>query len=89
MSTYRKSLAKIDSAITEHIKQNKDEASIVTGWVVVASVSHPESADRDGYIVQASLSLPHHTQVGLLNMALDDKKNLSMLSTIRAMMGDQ
>ena len=59
---------------------------MVTGWIVIASVSDVESPDRDGYIMQASESLPHHTQLGLLNMALEDKKNMSMIATIRALM---
>jgi hypothetical protein len=39
--------------------------------------------------MQSSQSLPHHTQVGLLNMALDDKRNIGILSTLRSMMGDE
>lgn len=36
--------------------------------------------------MQSSESLPHHTQLGLLSMALEDKRNLGMISTIKALM---
>jgi len=85
---FKKTLTGIDNAISIHVKENRTRSSIVTGWIVIASVSDIENEDRDGYIMQASQSLPHHTQLGLLNMALEDKKNMSMLSTIRSFMGD-
>jgi hypothetical protein len=86
---FKKTLEGIDSAINNHVKTNRTKSSIVTGWVIVASISDVESADRDGYILQSSQSLPHHTQIGLLNLALEDKKNMSMLATIRALMGEE
>lgn len=85
---FKKTVDGIDTAISNHIKSNRSKSSVITGWIVIASVSDAETADRDGYILQASPSLPHHTQVGLLNMALDDKRNLSILATIKAMMDD-
>jgi hypothetical protein len=86
---FKKTLDGIDNAINNHVKTNRTNGSIVTGWIVIASVSDVENADRDGYILQSSQSLPHHTQVGLLNMALDDKRNIGILATIKAMMGDE
>lgn len=83
---FKKTLNGIDQAINTHVKNNRTKGSIVTGWIVIASVSDVESADRDGYIMQSSQSLPHHTQLGLLSMALDDKRNLGIISTLRAMM---
>lgn len=88
MSNYKKGVNNIEDAIIEHVKQQKGKSSIVTGWIVIASVSDVESPDRDGYILQASQALPYHAQVGLLQTAVDDKKNLGMLATIKAMMGD-
>ena len=85
---FRKTLNGIDDAITNHIKSNRTRTSIVTGWIVIASVSDIENEDRDGYIMQASERLPHHTQLGLLNMALEDKKNMSMIATIKGLMGE-
>ena len=87
-NNFRETVEGIDDAINKHVKTNRTKSSIVTGWVMVASVSDVENADRDGYIMQSSQSLPHHTQIGLLNLALEDKKNMSMLATIRALMGD-
>ena len=87
-SEFKKTLNGIDNAINTHVKTNRTKGSIVTGWIVIASVSDVENADKDGYIMQSSQSLPHHTQVGLLSMALDDKRNLGIVSTLRAMMGD-
>jgi hypothetical protein len=84
---FRKTLNAIDDAVSRHIKSNRTRTSIVTGWIVIASVSDIESEDRDGYIMQASERLPHHTQLGLLNMALEDKKNMSMIATIKGLMG--
>jgi hypothetical protein len=88
-TNFKKTLVGIDDAINTHVKTNRSKSSIVTGWIVIASLSDVESADRDGYIMQSSQSLPHHTQVGLLNMALDDKRNIGILSTLRSMMGDE
>jgi hypothetical protein len=85
---FKETLNGIDEAINTHVKTNRTKGSVVTGWIVIASISDVEAVDRDGYILQASESLPHHTQVGLLNMALDDKRNISLLSTIKALMGD-
>jgi hypothetical protein len=85
---FRKTLNGIDDAINKHIKSNRTRTSIVTGWIVIASVSDIENEDRDGYIMQASERLPHHTQLGLLNMALEDKKNMSMIATIKGLMSD-
>ena len=85
---FKKTLNAIDNAINTHVKTNRTKGSIVTGWIVIASVSDAENADRDGYIMQSSQSLPHHTQVGLLSMALDDKRNIGIVSTLRGLMGD-
>lgn len=86
---FKRTLNAIDQSISDHIKSNRTRTSIVTGWIVIASVSDIENEDRDGYILQASDRLPHHTQLGLLSMALEDKKNISMLATIKGLMGDQ
>ena len=85
---FKKTLNAIDQSISDHIKSNRTRTSIVTGWIVIASVSDIENEDRDGYIMQASERLPHHTQLGLLNMALEDKKNMSMIATIKGLMGE-
>jgi hypothetical protein len=86
VDNFKKTLNGIDDAISAHVKTNRTKSSIVTGWIIIASISDVENAERDGYILQASARLPHHTQVGLLNLALDDKRNIGMLSTLRSMM---
>jgi len=86
---FKKTLDAIDDALTEHVKSQRGQSSIVTGWVLVASVSDSDNPEHDGYILQSSAALSHHTQVGLLNVALDDKRNISLLSTINSVMGDE
>lgn len=88
MKTPNETLRTIDDSINTHIKERRGKSSIVTGWIVIASISDVQSPNKDGYILQASESLPHHTQVGLLSMALDDKRNIGIVSTLRGMMGD-
>ena len=85
---FKSTLNGIDDAISAHVKTNRTRSSIVTGWIVIASVSDVENSDRDGYVMQSSSSLPHHTQVGLLNMALDDKRNIGIISTLKSFMGE-
>lgn len=85
---FRETVNKIEDAIVEHVKTHKQKNSIVTGWIVIASVSEPDNMDRDGYIVQTSPSMPHHVQVGLMSMALDDKRNLGIIATLQSMFGD-
>lgn len=86
MKDYKATINAIDDAVIEHINTHRKQPGIVTGWIVLASTSDSKSAEMDGYVLQASPGLSHHAQVGLLNIALDDKKNIGMLSTIRALM---
>lgn len=88
MRNFKKTLDAIDDALTDHVKAQRGGSSIVTGWVLVASVSDSENPEHDGYILQSSAALSHHTQVGLLSVALDDKRNIGLLSTIKSVMGD-
>lgn len=83
-ANFKRTLNEVDSAIQKHIKENDEQSAIVTGWVFVASLQKPD--DNDTYIVQSSLGLPFHSQVGLLNMAIEDRKNLGILATIQALM---
>lgn len=88
MSKYRSGVKAIEEAINVHIKEQKGKSSIVTGWVVVASVSDANVPGSDGYVLQSSEALSHHGQVGLLQTAVDDKRNLGLLATIKSVMGD-
>ena len=81
-------ISKIDEAIRSHIKTHKEEPSIVTGWIFVAAVSESDYPDRDGYVVQSSEGMQHHSEIGLLQMAIDDKKNFGILATLSSIMRD-
>lgn len=85
---YKRTIDGMENAISDHIKTHKNDGSIVTGWIVIASVQDAENMEQDGYVMQSSLSMPHHVQVGLLSLALDDKRNLGILSTLRSVLGD-
>ena len=80
------SIREIDEAISEYAKAGGDDGTFVTGWIVIASVSSPDhdSSRTDGYFTVCSDGLPHHTQIGLLNVSLDDKRALSMFGAMSA-----
>lgn len=86
---FKRTIDNIEDAISEHVKTHKDEDSIVTGWMFIASIQDAENVEQDGYIMQSSLAMPHHVQVGMLSMALDDKRNLGILATLRSVLGDE
>lgn len=88
MSNYKKTVQDLDKAISNHVKTNRSESSMVTGWIVLASVADSEALESDGYIMQSSPGLTHHTSVGLLQVALDDKRNLGLISTMSSLLGD-
>lgn len=75
---------KLDDAIRAHVKESSGDDVITTGWVLVASASSLayDSNGEDGYVTFASPGLPHHSQVGLLTIANDDKKNMALLASI-------
>lgn len=77
----------IDKAIDAFVKEDSEEV-FVTGWVIVASVSSAghTSSESDGYLVQASEGLPHHTQLGLLNVAVEEKRSVSFFATMNHML---
>lgn len=66
----------INDAITNHVNNSDIRGSIVTGWVVVMSISGSE----DGYMVVPSDGLPYHTQLGLLEVASNDARNAGFIS---------
>jgi len=76
----------IDNAVTEYVKENADEGSFVTGWVVVVSLSSMthDAGNTDGYVSIASEGLPHHVQMGLLDVSLADRKNNMLISTLHS-----
>lgn len=80
----------IEKAIDAYVDSSNDVGAFVTGWFLVASLSSPghDSQQSDGYVSVTSSGMPHHAQIGLLNVALDDKKNMTMMATMRSMMYD-
>jgi hypothetical protein len=89
MSTVNETFRALDKAVDEHVKNTNEDGVFVTGWLIVASLSSPshDIGSSDGYITYTSDGMPHHSQIGLLNIALDDRRNVSMLSTISVAMG--
>lgn len=79
----------IDVAVDEYIKSTSDSA-FVTGWILVASISSPQHdiGMSDGYTTVTSDGLPHHAQLGLLQVAQFDKQSMSLLASMGAMMGE-
>jgi hypothetical protein len=79
----------IDNAVDEYIKENGGEDSFITGWILVASMSSPshDSGLTDGYVTVTSDGLPHHVQLGLLQVAMQDKQSMAMVASMASMLG--
>lgn len=76
----------LEEAIDAHIKQTHGDVSgvFVTGWVVVASLSSPDhdQTSSDGYVTYTSNGLQHHSTLGLLEVAREERKTVGLMSTI-------
>ena len=79
----------IEEALDGYVKEGMDGA-FVTGWILVASVSSPshDIGESDGYVTVTSEGLPHHAQVGLLQVAQNDKQSMSVLASLGGMLND-
>ena len=79
----------IEEAVDGYIKDGMEDA-FVTGWILVASVSSPshDIGESDGYVTVTSEGLPHHAQVGLLQVAQNDKQSMSVLASLGGMLAD-
>ena len=80
------SVADIDKAIDDYVKASMDGA-FPTGWILVASVSSIEhdKLSSDGYTTITSDGLPHHVQLGLLQVAQFDKQSMSMIASLTSL----
>lgn len=80
MDTYKS----LDEAVSAHLKEATKNEVFPTGWVLVASISSVmhDIDNTDGYMTFTSEGLPHHSHIGLLQVALDDRKNISLISLI-------
>ena len=80
----------LDRAIDKHSKESAkgEDGVFVTGWVLVTSVSSPDfdGTQSDGYVTYTSDGLQHHGIMGLLNVAMQERNAVSMLSTINTFM---
>lgn len=74
----------IDKAIDEYVKNNNVEGAFPTGWVVLITVSSSgyDETNQDGYVTVTSEGMPHHTVMGMLDVALAERKNLTLLSML-------
>lgn len=78
----------IDKALDEYIKSSS-ETAFVTGWIMVASLSSPEhdTGMADGYVTITSDGLPHHVQLGLLQVSQQDKQSMAMIAALSGVLG--
>ena len=77
----------LDDAVAAWIKERGDGKEFLTGWVLVTSVKHPGLPNSDGYTVDHSSGLPYHSQLGLLEAGIVEKKNLVLINTYLDMTG--
>lgn len=80
-------IRKIEDSLDEYVKSILD-GGFCTGWMVVAAMSSPEhdSTMSDGYFTLTSQGLQHHSQLGLLQVAQQDKQSESMLMSMSSML---
>lgn len=76
----------LDKAIDAHVKETGEDGSFVTGWVLSVSVSSPgfDTEGRDGYTTYVSDGLPHHAQIGLLDVAKNERDTVALMGTMMA-----
>lgn len=83
----------IEKALDGYIKESGGEGSFVTGWMLIASMSSPQHdiGLSDGYVTITSDGLPHHVQLGLLNVAMQDKQSIAMVASMASLLssGDE
>lgn len=74
----------IEKAIEDYVKDGTDDREFTTGWIVVAAVSSSalDKIDHNGYVSITSEGLPHHAQLGLLAMAMQDKQASATISSL-------
>lgn len=77
----------IEQAIDEYVKAGGDGREFVTGWILVGAVasSSLDNIGHNGYITITSEGLPHHAQLGLLQVAQQDKQAGANLSAFYAL----
>jgi hypothetical protein len=78
----------IEKSINDYVRMETGGKSFPTGWVLVASLAPPNgnTGSADSYLTLSSEGLPVHTQLGLLELAQTDVKNMSLLGLIDVIM---
>lgn len=66
----------IEKALDEYLRDGEDQGEFATGWILIAAISSSrlDQIGHNGYINVTSEGLPHHAQLGLMTMALQDKQ---------------
>ncbi len=74
----------IEKSINDYVRMESGGKSFPTGWVLVASLAPPNgnTGSVDSYLTLSSEGLPVHTQLGLLELAQTDVKNMSLLGLL-------
>lgn len=72
----------LEDAIRALLSERGDNGSILTGWVLTATLKHPVLPTGDGYVTLNSDGLPYHSQLGLLVAALNEKRNQILINTL-------
>lgn len=73
----------LDESITEYVRATGDGGEVVTGWVMSCSVKHSTLPSSDGYALEHSEGLPYHSQLGLLQASLDDRRHTVLVGLLR------
>ena len=71
-----------EDAVSALLQERGDDGSILTGWVLSATMKHPTLPGGDGYVTISSEGLPYHSQLGLLQAALDDRRNTLLVNIL-------
>jgi hypothetical protein len=79
----------IETAINDYVRSETQGTTFQTGWILCVSLAPPNGEDNgvDSYITVSSDGLPAHTQMGLLQIAEMDMRNLSMLGALGKSIG--
>jgi hypothetical protein len=71
----------IDDVISDYLKSEFGDKTIVTGWVLTASVSDAnKGGDPNGFVYSASAGMGSHVQLGLLSSVVNDLNNIALLT---------
>ena len=71
----------IDDVISDYMKNEFGDKTIVTGWVLTASVSDAgKGGEPNGFVYSSSAGMASHVKLGLVSSVVDDIRNISLLT---------